>query len=83
MRAERPSVLRAPIKATPLSVALGVNALVVCDCGYDSFRLGLAFNEHTGSNFIRVLECVECGKQMPATHKSDAALAPCLGKLSG
>ena len=72
-----------PIKATPLSTALGVNGLVICDCGYDGFRIGLAYNPFNGNNFIRILECNDCGKQMVATHSSDAALAPSVGKLSG
>jgi hypothetical protein len=67
-----------PIRETPLSAALGVNSLVICDCGYDSFRIGLAYNPTNGNNFIRILECTDCGKQMPATHQSDAALAPSL-----
>ena len=68
-----------PIKTSPLTLALGVNGLVVCDCGYDSFRVGIAYNPETGNNFIRVLECSDCGKQMPATHQADSGLAPSAG----
>lgn len=68
-----------PIKPSPLSAALGVNALTVCDCGNVEFKVGLAYNPTNGNNFIRILECVACGRQMPATHYSDGNLAPSTG----
>jgi hypothetical protein len=71
-----------PIKTTPLSAVLGVNALTVCDCGATAFKVGIAYNPDTGNNFIRILECVDCGYQMLATHQSDASLAPSVGTLS-
>lgn len=67
-----------PIRLSPLSAALGVNGLVICDCGSPHFRVGLAVGP-TGNNFIRILECLDCGHQMPATHQSDAGLAPSIG----
>lgn len=72
-----------PIKSSPLSAALGVNGLTICDCGCTHFRVGIAYNPDTGNNFIRILECADCGKQMTATHQSDAGLAPSVGRLSG
>lgn len=72
-----------PVKTTPLSAALGVNGITICDCGSTHFKVGIAYNPENGNNFIRILECTACGKQMAATHNSDAGLAPILGKLSG
>ena len=64
------------ITRSPLSAALGVNGMIRCDCGCTAFEIGLAINLVNGNNFIRILECCSCGKQMPATHQSDAQLAP-------
>jgi hypothetical protein len=66
------------VKPTQLAQALRVNGQVMCDCGCSSFRVGLAYEPVTGNNFIRLLECIVCGKQMPMVHKSDAQLAPSL-----
>lgn len=73
---------RSPVKPSALASALGVNAIVTCDCGEPFFKVGLAVNLDNGNNFIRLLECAACGRQMPATHQSDAQLAPRIG-LSG
>lgn len=75
--------MNTPVKSTALSNALGVNGIIICDCGKDHFKIGLAYNPKTGNNFIRILECVECGHQMPATHRSDASLAPTVGFSRG
>lgn len=71
-----------PVKASPLTRALGVNAITVCDCGKAEFKVGIAYNELTGNNFIRILECIACGHQMPATHKADSGLAPALSGVN-
>lgn len=72
-----------PVKSTPLSLSLGVNALTVCDCGATAFKVGLAYNSETGNNFLRLLECVACGFQMAVIHQADSGLAPSVSKLSG
>lgn len=79
-----PRFQTAPIKTTPLSIALRVDALVRCDCGCTHFRVGAAYVEETGNNFLRLLECVECGHQMPTVHRADDSLEPSLsmGQLS-
>lgn len=64
------------MQQTVLMAALGVNGLVKCDCGNINFLVGIAVNHDTGNNFVRVLECTECARQMPMIHKSDAQLAP-------
>lgn len=68
-----------PLKSSPLTAVLGVNAVTICDCGAASFKVGIAYNPTTGNNFIRALECTACGHQMPATHKADSGLAPSAG----
>lgn len=70
--------LQTPVKSAPLSIALGVNSIVICDCGCTHFKVGIAYSPDTGNNFIRVLECTHCMKQMPVTHRSDVSLAPAL-----
>jgi hypothetical protein len=67
-----------PIKSSPLTAALRVNAIVICDCGKASFKVGISYNPNNENNFIRVLECTDCGHQMPATHYADSGLAPAL-----
>ncbi len=64
------------ITPTALTAALGVNGQVRCDCGGIEFLVGVAVNMENGNNFIRVLECTVCAKQMPMVHQSDAQLAP-------
>jgi hypothetical protein len=68
-----------PIKASPLTLALRVNGLVICDCGHDRFRIGITYDTETENNFIRVLECADCGSQMPVIHRADSGLAPSVG----
>lgn len=65
-----------------LTGVLGVNGQVVCDCGKFSFEVGLGINPTNGNNFIRLLQCTACGKQMAATHESEG-LAPKLMNLGG
>lgn len=65
------------ITPSPMQAVLRVNGLVQCDCGHTAFKIGLAVM--ASNNFIRLLECCLCGKQMPATHRSDAQLAPTIG----
>ncbi len=71
------------IAPSALSAALGVNALTVCDCGGIHFKVGIAYNPQNGNNFIRLLECIACDRQMSVIHQADSGLAPTLGKLSG
>lgn len=66
------------MQQTTLMAALGVNGQVKCDCGNVTFFVGIAINLENGNNFIRVLECTKCQKQMPMVHQSDAQLAPSL-----
>lgn len=70
---------RTPVNPSQLAAVLGVNAIVTCDCGEPFFKVGLAVNLENGNNFIRLLECSSCGRQMPATHKADSGLAPRVG----
>lgn len=70
---------QSPIKPSSLSMSLGVNAIVLCDCGCSYFKIGVAVNPENGNNFIRILECVECKKHMLATHESDTAITPRVG----
>lgn len=72
-----------PITSSPLSTALGVNGVVMCDCGSGTFKIGIAYNPTTGNNFLRVLECIDCGHQMPATHRSDDGTSPALADWQG
>lgn len=65
-----------PIVPSPLSVTLGVNAIVLCDCRSSHFKVGIAVNPENGNNFIRILECVECKRHMIATHQTDAGITP-------
>lgn len=64
------------ITITPLTAAMAVNAQVVCDCGNITFEIGIAVNRENGNNFIRVMQCCACRKQMPATHQSNAEIEP-------
>lgn len=66
------------IDPSGLKAVLGVNAQARCDCGNVSFEIGIAVNPSNGNNFIRLLQCTKCGGQLPATHQSDAQLAPAL-----
>jgi hypothetical protein len=68
-----------PLTTSPLTLALGVNALTVCDCGASHFKVGIAFNPVTSNNFIRVLECLACDRQMAVVHMADSGLAPSVG----
>lgn len=63
-------------RTTQLSRLLGVNAQVQCDCGHQQFEIGVAAQPNGGNNFIRVLECTACKKQMPVVHRSDTDLTP-------
>jgi len=42
---------------------------VACDCGHTKFELGVAVDA-IGNNFIRVIECIKCNKQMPVPFQS-------------
>ncbi len=66
------------IRETPLAAASGVNAQVICNCRCTTFEIGLAFDPETKNNFIRVIQCAGCGKQLPATHKSEDGSLPAL-----
>ena len=48
---------------------LGVNGLVVCDCGHRKFIIGTK-EDALGNNFIRLLECGDCGKEMATPFQS-------------
>lgn len=72
-----------PTRPSLLSTGLGVNGLVVCDCGQATFKVGIAYNERNGNNFLRLLECTSCGHQMPATHKADDGLSPSITQRQG
>jgi len=70
------------LQKTQLATVLGVNGQVRCDCGHLEFEVGVAVNPENGNNFIRVLQCARCAKQMAMVHQSDAQLAPSIvGKL--
>lgn len=70
------------ISPSALSAAARVNGQMRCDCGCLEFSVGIAHNPDTGNNFIRILECITCGKQHLAVHKSDARIEPSIaGKL--
>ena len=47
----------------PLTEHPDVNALAFCDCSNHTFRVGIEARPN-GENYIRVLECCECDKQM-------------------
>lgn len=65
------------IASSALKSALGVNAQARCDCSGVTFEVGIAVADN-GNNFVRILECTACRKQMPMVHRSDAQLAPSL-----
>jgi len=54
---------------------LNVNGIVVCDCGNRQFLIG-SEEDAVGVNFIRLLECSKCGKEMPVPFKSFSAHPP-------
>ncbi|MGD9766812.1 MAG: hypothetical protein AB7U62_04140 [Pseudolabrys sp.] len=72
------AVITMPVRPTPLSRALSVNAVVICDCQQATFKVGLTLNTENGNNFLRILECTACGNQMPVTHCVDSGLAPAM-----
>jgi len=48
---------------------LGVNGVVVCDCGHRKFMIGVKADA-LGNSFIRLLECGDCGKEMAVPWQS-------------
>lgn len=54
---------------------LGVNGVVVCDCGHRQFVIGIEVDA-TGKNFIRLLECVKCGHEMSVPFQSFSTQPP-------
>ncbi len=40
-----------------------VNAIARCDCGETEFFIGIEFVKSDSSNYIRLIECVSCGRQ--------------------
>lgn len=65
------------IAPTPLSLALGVNAKFICDCGCDSIRVGIYLTKN-GDNFIRLFECIECGLQYTTGYHIEDGTFPAL-----
>ncbi len=63
------------ITATPLANALEVSGQVRCDCGGLAFEVGISL-PGGGNNFIRVLECAVCRKQMPVPVIHQSGVAP-------
>lgn len=55
--------------ADSISLARGVNAAAVCDCGHLEFRVGLRVKD--AENHIRVLECAACQKQMAVPFQAN------------
>lgn len=73
------------IRTSALSSMLSVNAQAVCDCGAITFQIGIAApadRDPTGANFIRILQCTDCGKQLPTIHHQPDGLAPALRKAA-
>lgn len=59
----------------PLATANRVNAQAVCDCGGTEFLVGIAVTAR-GNNFVRLIECTACRRQLQVVHHSNAELAP-------
>ena len=53
----------------PLIKFPNVNAAAVCDCGHQTFKVGVEVMTG-GENHVRVFECCNCGKQMPFPFQS-------------
>ena len=58
-----------------LAQQLNLNGVVVCDCGHREFLIGVA-SDARGNSFIRLLECTECGHEMPVPFRSFSASPP-------
>jgi len=54
---------------------LGVSGLVVCDCGYGEFRIGVV-SDAIGNSFIRLLECTKCEHEMIVPFRSFSSPPP-------
>lgn len=68
------------IRRSPLAATLSVNAQAQCNCGCVTFQVGMAApTGPEGSNFIRILECTDCGRQLLTIHAPDG-LAPGIRK---
>lgn len=52
-----------PVFATYRINFPGVNACAICDCGNQTFRVGIQQDMH-GNNNIRCLECERCGHKL-------------------
>ncbi len=48
---------------------LRVNGLTICDCGHRAFYVGVE-TDAIGNSFIRLLECIKCGHEMPVPYQS-------------
>ena len=40
----------------------GVNSMIICDCGNQTFEIGTEV-DLVGNKYIRYVECADCGKQ--------------------
>lgn len=54
---------------------LGVNGLVICDCGHREFRIGVT-SDAKGNSFIRLLECTKCEHEMIVPFRSFSTSPP-------
>jgi hypothetical protein len=41
----------------------GVNGMIICDCGNQTFEIGTEV-DLVGNKYVRYVQCADCGKQM-------------------
>jgi hypothetical protein len=56
------------ITETHLSATVGITGQSKCDCGCIRFEVGIAKGVGTDNLFIRILQCVDCSKQILVGH---------------